>query len=92
MIGATEPHRLPRRMPPSSARRQTGREQGGDLIRQAPRTAPESKAAAGLTHLLRPTRALLTRKGRPPLRLAGLETSERRQQVAQDSLDLLATR
>jgi hypothetical protein len=45
-----------------------------------------------LTHLLRHTRYLLTRKGRPPCRLAGLETYARLQHVAQDSLALLAQR
>ena len=108
--------------------RQTVREQGGDLLRQAPRTAPghpgvltvtgllpspletptapashspsprdtltapEPKAAEVITHLLRHTRALLTLKGRPPFRLAGMETYERLQNVAQYSLDLLAKR
>ena len=37
-------------------------------------------------------RYLLTLKGRPPSRLAGLETYERLQHVAQCSLDLLAER
>jgi hypothetical protein len=41
---------------------------------------------------MRHTRYLLTLKGRPPLRLAGLETYERLQNVAQCSLDLLAER
>jgi hypothetical protein len=35
---------------------------------------------------------LLTLKGRPPFRLAGLETYERLQNVARCSLDLLAQR
>ena len=108
--------------------RQTVREQVGDLIRQAPRTAsghtgvltvtgllpsplaqptapasqspsprdtltaPESTAAEVITQLFHHTRSLLTLKGRPPLPLAGMETYERLQNVAQDSLDLLATR
>src|SRR5262249_418386 len=55
-------------------------------------TVPESKAAEVITHLLRHTRYLLTLKGRPPLRLAGMETYERLQHVAQCSLDLLAER
>src|SRR5947207_3067436 len=38
------------------------------------------------------TRYLLTLKGRPPFRLAGMETYERLQNVARLSLDLLATR
>jgi hypothetical protein len=109
-------------------RRQTVREQVGDLIRQDPRTAsghtgvltvtgllprplekptapasqspaprdtltaPESTAAEVITQLFRHTRSLLTLKGRPPFRLAGLETYERLQHVAQASLDLLAKR
>jgi hypothetical protein len=57
-----------------------------------PLTVPESKAEEVITHLLRHTRYLLTLKGRPPLRLAGMETYERLQHVAQCSLDLLAER
>jgi hypothetical protein len=57
-----------------------------------PRTAPESTADAVLPHLMRHTRSLRTLTGRPPSRLAGLETSERLQHVAQGSLDLLAER
>jgi len=57
-----------------------------------PLTAPESKAAEVITHLFRHTRYLLTLKGRPPFRLAGMETYERLQNVAQYSLDLLAKR
>jgi hypothetical protein len=41
---------------------------------------------------LRHTRYLLTLKGRPPFRLAGIETYERLQNVARCSLDLLAQR
>jgi hypothetical protein len=55
-------------------------------------TGPEAKAEEVITHLLRHTRYLLTLKGRPPLRLAGLETYERLQHVAQCSLELLAER
>ena len=55
-------------------------------------TAPESTAAEVITQLFHHTRYLLTLKGRPPFRLAGMETYERLQHVAQDSLDLLATR
>src|SRR5713101_6726452 len=55
-------------------------------------TAPESTAAEVITQLFRHTRSLLTLKGRQPFRLAGLETYERLQHVAQDSLDLLAKR
>ena len=56
------------------------------------RTAPASTANEGITPLFRHPRSLLTLKGRPPLRLAGLETSERLQHVAQCSLDRLAER
>src|SRR5262245_33985469 len=56
------------------------------------RTGPESEADAVITQLWRHTRYLLTLKGRPPFRLAGLETYERLQNVAQCSLDLLAQR
>ena len=52
--------------------------------------APEADEV--ITPLLQHTRSLRTLKGRPPLRLAGLETSERLQNVAQVSLDLLAKR
>jgi hypothetical protein len=54
--------------------------------------APEAKADEVIPHLVRHTRYLLTLKGRPPFRLAGLETYERLHQVAALSLDLLATR
>jgi hypothetical protein len=54
--------------------------------------APESAAAEVMPQLLRHTRSLLTLKGRPPFRLAGLETYERLHNVAQVSLDLLAAR
>jgi hypothetical protein len=56
------------------------------------RTAPEVKADEVITQLFRHTRYLLTLKGRPPFRLAGLETYERLHNVTQVSLDLLATR
>lgn len=108
--------------------RQTVRQQVGDLIRQAPPTAPgqagvltvtgllpsplekptapasqsptprdtlpvpASEADEVITQLFRHTRYLLTLKGRPPFRLAGMETYERLQNVARLSLDLLATR
>jgi hypothetical protein len=45
-----------------------------------------------ITPLLRHTHYLLTLKGRPPFRLAGIETYERLQNVRQCSLDLLAER
>jgi Transposase, Mutator family len=53
---------------------------------------PESEADEVITQLFRHTRYLLTLKGRPPFRLAGMETYERLQNVARLSLDLLATR
>ncbi len=55
-------------------------------------TAPASEAEEVITQLFRHTRYLLTLKGRPPLRLAGMETYERLQNVARLSLDRLATR
>ena len=57
----------------------------------APPPVPESAAAEVVTQLLRHTRSLLTLKGRPPLRWAGRETSERLADVAGCSLDLLRT-
>jgi hypothetical protein len=62
------------------------------LAPRVPSTAPELAADAVVTQLFRHTRYLLTLKGRPPFRLAGLETYERLQNVARCSLDLLATR
>jgi len=61
--------------------------------RQGPRacpTAPAPAAEEGITPLGRPPRSLLTRKGRPPWRLAGMETSERLEPVARGRLALLA--
>jgi hypothetical protein len=55
-------------------------------------TAPEVKADEVITHLVRHPRYLLTLKGRPPFRLAGLEIYERLHHVAVFSLGLLATR
>jgi hypothetical protein len=54
--------------------------------------APASETHEVVTQLCRHTRSLLTLKGRPPFRLAGLETYERLQNVARFSLDLLAQR
>jgi hypothetical protein len=54
--------------------------------------ATRSKADAIVTALLRHTRYLLTLKGRPPFRLAGLETYERLDHVARVSLALVAER
>ncbi len=53
-------------------------------------TGPEADAI--VTSLFRHTRYLLTLKGRPPLRLAGLETYERLDHVARLSLALVAER
>src|SRR5258706_11630329 len=53
-------------------------------------TGPEADEI--VTALLRHTRYLLTLKGRPPLRLAGLETSERLDHVARVSLAWVAER
>jgi len=61
----------------------------------APSAAPTASAPAAervISQLLCHTRYLLTLKGRPPLRLAGLETYERLHSVACMSLDLLAKR
>jgi hypothetical protein len=63
--------------------------------RPAPAVAPRTsspEAEPVITQLVRHTRYLLTLKGRPPLRLAGLETYERLSHVACLSLDLLAQR
>jgi Transposase, Mutator family len=60
-----------------------------------PRVAPkvlEPEADEVVTQLVRHTRYLLTLKGRPPFRLAGIETYARLQEVARWSLDLLAQR
>jgi len=67
------------------ALRKTVRQQVGDVIRQAPHPTPGPQ-------LFRPTRDLLTLKGRPPWRLAGMETSARLDTVARCGLDLLAQR
>jgi hypothetical protein len=55
-------------------------------------TASDPEAEKVITQLLCHTRYLLTLKGRPPLRLAGIETYERLHSVAGLSLDLLAKR
>lgn len=52
---------------------------------------PKAQADEIITDLFRHTRYLLTLKGRPPFRLAGLETYERLQNVAGFSLELLST-
>ncbi len=53
---------------------------------------PELEADAVVTQLFRRTRYLLTLKGRPLFRLAGLETYEQLDEVARLSLDLLTKR
>src|SRR5262245_10354275 len=55
-------------------------------------TASDPHAEHVITQLLCHTRYLLTLKGRPPFRLAGMETYERLHSVACLSLDLLAMR
>jgi hypothetical protein len=60
----------------------------------APPAAPAAAKAAAdeiITQLFRHTRSILTLKGRPPFRLAGMDTYERLQKVTRVSLDLLAT-
>src|SRR5713101_7647755 len=54
------------------------------------RRAPALEADAMVTQLFRHTRYLLTLKGRPPFRLAGMETYDRLDNVARFSLDLLS--
>ena len=54
--------------------------------------APAREADAVVLPCRRHTRYLLTLKGRPPFRLAGIETYARLQDVARCSLDLLAQR
>jgi hypothetical protein len=54
--------------------------------------AAEPEADKVITQLFRHTRYLLTLKGRPPFRLAGLETYERLDHVARLSLALVAER
>jgi len=55
-------------------------------------TAPVPAADEVVTQLVGHTHYLLTLKGRPPVRLAGIETYERLQGVARFSLELLAQR
>jgi transcriptional regulator with XRE-family HTH domain len=55
-------------------------------------SAPVPQADDMVTQLFRHTRSLLTLKGRPPFRLAGMDTYERLDNVARFSLDLLAKR
>jgi hypothetical protein len=53
--------------------------------------APEAEADAVVLQLVRHTRYLLTLKGRPPFRLAGLETYDRLDHMARFGLELLST-
>jgi hypothetical protein len=53
---------------------------------------PTPEVEAVVTPLVRHTRYLLTLKGRPPFRLAGIETYERLHDVARFGLDLLTIR
>ena len=55
-------------------------------------TASEPEAEQVSTQLVRHTRYVLTLEGRPPFRLAGMETYEQLSSVAGVSLDLLAQR
>ena len=61
------------------------------LLPAASPSASDPEADQIITPLVRHMRYLLTLKGRPPFRLAGLETYERLRSVAGVSLDLLAT-
>ena len=54
--------------------------------------APQRQVDAVINDLFAHTRYLLTLKGRPPFKLAGLETYERLRRVAQVSLELLTHR
>jgi hypothetical protein len=61
----------------------------------APVVTPQSDASLAeevVTHVLRHTRYLLTLKGRPPFRLAGIETYQRLQSVVTLAEELLAHR
>jgi len=57
-----------------------------------PPTSDEAAADTIVRQLLRHTRYLLTLKGRPPFRLAGIETYQRLQAVVSLSQDMLAHR
>jgi hypothetical protein len=59
---------------------------------RTPLRSPQSEADDVIAQLFRRTRYLLTLKGRPPFRLAGMETYERLDDVARLSLDLLTQR
>jgi Transposase, Mutator family len=65
---------------------------GVSLSQSAIELSLEVEADAVITQLLRRTRYLLTLKGRPPFRLAGMATYERLDEVASLSLDLLTQR
>ena len=71
---------------PPSARKAQARPRGPGPA------APGVEADEIVTALFRHTRYLLTLKGRPPLRLAGIETYERLKNVARFSLDVFAER
>lgn len=58
----------------------------------SPGAAEEGAADEIVTHLLRRARYLLTLKGRPPLRLAGIETYQQLQELQEFTSDLLAHR
>jgi hypothetical protein len=65
---------------------------GGARAHSPTPSDPKSAADDMVTQLFRHTRYLLTLKGRPPFRLAGMETYERLDNVARFSLDLLTER
>jgi hypothetical protein len=64
----------------------------GSVPQNSISSPPEIEADAVITQLFRRTRYLLTLKGRPPFRLAGMETYEQLGDVARLSLDLLTDR
>jgi hypothetical protein len=59
---------------------------------RSPYRTPQSEADDVIAQLFRRTRYLLTLKGRPPFRLAGMETYDRLNDVARLRLDLLTQR
>ena len=91
--GARPPRRLDGDRPVAkSARKAHGARLPTAQLLGTPSQGQSPTADEVITQLVRHTRYLLTLKGRPPFRLAGMETYERLQNVARFSLDLLAQR